>query len=145
MANKLNYKNMSYSELVNCRDFGKIDINFDEPNLLQMQRDSYQKFLTDELEKLIVSYSPVKHAKNNRYEVVFKGISFAKPLKTEEQCRNERKNYEQALYVDVEIVDNKSGEIIKVRKERKGLTKGIFFANIPIMTEKGTFMELKSL
>ena len=38
MANKLNYKNMSYSELVNCRDFGKIDINFDEPNLLQMQR-----------------------------------------------------------------------------------------------------------
>ena len=140
MANKLNYKNMSYSELVNCRDFGKIDINFDEPNLLQMQRDSYQKFLTDELEKLIVSYSPVKHAKNNRYEVVFKGISFAKPLKTEEQCRNERKNYEQALYVDVEIVDNKSGEIIKVRKERKGLTKGIFFANIPIMTEKGTFI-----
>ena len=67
MANKLNYKNMSYSELVNCRDFGKIDINFDEPNLLQMQRDSYQKFLTDELEKLIVSYSPVKHAKNNGF------------------------------------------------------------------------------
>ena len=28
MANKLNYKNMSYSELVNCRDFGKIDIKF---------------------------------------------------------------------------------------------------------------------
>ena len=140
MANKLNYKNMSYSELVNCRDFGKIDINFDEPNLLQMQRDSYQNFLTDELEKLIISYSPVKHAKNNRYEVIFKGINLAKPLKTEEQCRNERKNYEQALYVDAYIVDNKNGEIIKVRKDNKGLTKGIFFANIPIMTEKGTFI-----
>ena len=140
MANNSNYTEKTYSNLVTCRDFSKININFEEPNLLQMQRDSYQKFLKTELEKIILSYSPVKHAKNNRYEVYFSGINFAKPLRTEEQCRNECKNYEQALYVDTYIVDNKSGEKITVRKDSKGLTHGIFFANIPMMTEKGTFI-----
>ena len=64
MANNSNYTKKTYSNLVTCRDFSKININFEEPNLLQMQRDSYQKFLKTELEKIILSYSPVKHAKN---------------------------------------------------------------------------------
>ena len=140
MSNNSNYKEISYSNLVNCRDFRKIDINFEEPNLLQMQRESYKRFLKTELEKVILNYSPVKHAKNNRYEVHFTGINFVKPKVTEEDCRNKRKNYEQSLYVDTHIIDNKTGEKITVKKENKGLASGIFFANIPIMTEKGTFI-----
>ncbi len=140
MANNSNYKEISYSNLVNCRDFRKIDTNFEEPNLLKMQRDSYQTFLKTELEKIILNYSPIKHAKNNRYEVHFDHINFAKPTRSEEECRNKCKNYEQALYVDAYIIDNKSGEKITVKKENKGLTSGIFFANIPVMTEKGTFI-----
>ena len=92
--NNVNYKNTSFSDKVMRRDFGKNDVVFSEPDLLKMQKESYGKFLglpnykkaneVSEIEALISSYFPIKHAKNNKYEIRFKGINFAKPLRDEE-------------------------------------------------------------
>ncbi len=140
MIEKNNYKTTSYSNLVSRRDFGKIVTNFDEPDLLEMQKAAYHSFLNDGLEKIIKSYFPVKHAKNNKYEVHYKGLTFAKPYHTEEECRNEGKSYEAALYVDVTLVNNETGEVKGIKKDKTSLCKGLFFANIPLMTSKGTFI-----
>lgn len=140
MKNKLSYKNVSYSNLVMRRNFQETDTNFAEPDLLEMQKASYKDFLENKLESLIGSYFPVKHAKNNKYEVHFKGISFADPLNDEETCRNEEKTYERALYADLSLVNNETGEVKRVKKTKSNLSKGLFVANIPMMTEKGTFI-----
>ena len=148
--NNVNYKNTSFSDKVMRRDFGKNDVVFSEPDLLKMQKESYGKFLglpnykkaneVSEIEALIGSYFPIKHAKNNKYEIRFKGINFAKPLRDEESCRNEGKTYEKALYVELSLVNNETGEVKDSKKSNKGIANGIFFANIPEMTDKGTFI-----
>lgn len=140
MTNKENYKTTSYSDLVNRRDFAKIESQFDEPNLLQMQIDSYNKFLNENLESIIQEYFPVRHAKNAKYEVHYKGINFAKPLRTEEQCRTEGKTYETALYVDLSLVNNETGEVKRVKKGKNSPCDGVFFTNVPLMTNRGTFI-----
>ena len=44
MTSNKQYTNISYSNLVNRRDFKKIDTNFIEPDLLELQRKSFSNF-----------------------------------------------------------------------------------------------------
>jgi DNA-directed RNA polymerase subunit beta len=44
------------------------------------------------------------------------------------------------LYVDIQLVNNETGEVQTVKKAKDNISKGVFFTNIPIMTEKGTFI-----
>lgn len=140
MTKNKRYNTTFYSPLVSRCDFSKINDNFVEPDLLGMQKAAYRSFLDNGLVDLIAEYFPVKHAKNLKYEVLCKGFTFAKPIRTEEQCRNEGKSYETALYVDVRLLNHETGEIKGIKKDKNSLCKGLFFANIPLMTEKGTFI-----
>ncbi len=137
---KNNQPQIKYSNLSSRRDYSKIKVDFEEPNLLEIQRKSYNRFLETELEEVVKNYFPVKHAKNNKYQVIYNGMKFAKPLRTEEQARNEGKSYEKALYVDLSLVNNETGEIKRAKKSKKNNCEGVFFANIPVMTNKGTFI-----
>jgi DNA-directed RNA polymerase subunit beta len=134
------FQETKYSNLTMRRNYAKIKTHFEEPNLLEVQKNSYNKFLEVETEALVKSFFPVKHAKNNKYEVQYHGIKFAKPIRSEEQARNEGKSYERALYIDLSLVNNETGEVKRAKKTKNNLCEGIFFANIPIMTEKGTFV-----
>ncbi len=139
-----------YSNLASRRDYSKISVDFQEPDLLEFQRKSYNHFLKYEVKDVIKSYfqqdpeNPdklvISHPKNNKYSVVYNDISFAKPLRTEEEARNEGKSYEQALYVDLSLVNNETGNVSHVKENKKTKCPGIMFANIPMMTSKGTFI-----
>jgi len=139
-TNEKNYKVTKYSNLVTRRDYSKNDAKFIEPDLLENQKNSYNKFIESEIESLIQNYFPVRHAKNNKYEVKYHGINFTKPTRTETEARIEGKSYERALYVDLSLVNNETGEVKRAKKTKTNVSQGIFFANIPIMTEKGTFV-----
>jgi DNA-directed RNA polymerase subunit beta len=134
------YQEIKYSNLAKRRNYAKLDLNFKEPDLLELQKSSYNKFIENEIESVVETFFPVKHAKNNKYEVQYHGINFAKPIRNEEQARNEGRSYERALYVDLSLVNNETGEVKRVKKTKTNLSEGVFFANIPIMTEKGTFI-----
>jgi DNA-directed RNA polymerase subunit beta len=134
------YQEIKYSNLAKRRNYAKLDLNFKEPDLLELQKNSYNKFIESEIESVVETFFPVKHAKNNKYEVQYHGINFAKPIRNEEQARNEGRSYERALYVDLSLVNNETGEVKRVRKTKTNMSEGVFFANIPIMTEKGTFI-----
>lgn len=135
-----NFQQTKYSDLVSRRNYSKISTTFEEPDLLEIQKTSYQNFLDNEVEKLVSTYFPIFHVKNDKYTIQYHGIKFAKALRTEEQARNEGKSYEKALYVDLSLVNNETGEVKRARKTKGQLCDGIFFANIPIMTDKGTFI-----
>lgn len=135
-----NYQNKQIANMVVRRDFSKLEPNFEEPNLLELQKKSYDKFLNEELEKLILSYFPIQHVKNSVYDVKFKGLKLVDSKRNEEQARFEGKTYEKSLYVDLELHNTETGEVEIAKKTKTNLSTGVFFANIPMMTKNGTFI-----
>ncbi|MEG2198580.1 MAG: DNA-directed RNA polymerase subunit beta, partial [Malacoplasma sp.] len=121
------------------RDYSKIISNFKEPNLLNLQKQSFKRFIDKDLEVIIKNFFPIKSI-GGRYSLEYVETKIDKPKRTEKQARNEGKTYDRPLYVDLTIIDNESGEVKKTSKNKSGNSDGIFFANIPIMTEKGTFI-----
>ena len=141
MSIEKRYSESQVSNLVIRRDFSKSEINFTEPDLLEIQRNSYKNFLDKELAKLIEEYFPISHAKNNKYTVKYYGINLVNPTKTEQECRDEGLTYERSLYVDLGLLNNETGEEKRsVKDTKQHLSKGVFFGNIPLMTERGTFI-----
>jgi DNA-directed RNA polymerase subunit beta len=138
--NKTNYQEKKYSKLVLRRNYQKNPIEFDEPNLLDFQREVYTNFLENEIDGIVKNYFPVKHIKNSKYEVTYQGCKLIKPIRTEEEARYEDKSYERPLYLNLSLVNNETGEVKTAKKSKTNLSSGVFFANIPILTEKGNFI-----
>ncbi|WP_033159802.1 DNA-directed RNA polymerase subunit beta [Mycoplasmoides alvi] len=134
-----------YSPKVIRRDYTKVQSNFVPPNLPSLQVNAYKKFLEVELEKIISSFFPIV-SPNGKFSVEFSGISFSSPELTEKQARIESKSYEASLYADLMLIDRETGTV-KKKSSKKSKSKskdvseeGVFFAKIPLMTEKGTFL-----
>lgn len=133
------YKMTNISNKVIRRDYSKIKTNFEAPNLLEVQIQSYKKFLVEELESIIKSISPI-HSPNNKYTLVVNRVVLEEPKITEEIARNDGKTFEAPLYADISIINNETGESIKAKKTKSTKSEGIFFGNVPLMTKKGTFV-----
>lgn len=139
---KKKFVDKEISKYVLRRDYSKIEKNFNEPNLLNLQKNAFHKFIDTELEGTIKSIFPIKSI-GGRYSLEYIGMKLEKPKRSEKEARNEGKTYDRPLYVDLAIVDNESGEVKKTTKSSKSKasnTDGIFFASIPMITEKGTFI-----
>jgi len=74
----------------------------------------------------------------NKYTIKINKIDLGKPRKSEELCRDESKTYDAPLYADLELINNETGEVKKAKSSNS--SKGVFFGNIPLMTDKGTFI-----
>lgn len=141
MSKKM-YQDKIFSNKVLRRDYSKIEnFSFQEPNLLNLQKNSFKKFIDIELEETIKSLFPINSI-GGKYTLNYIDCKLEEPKRTEDQARNEGKTYDRPLYVNLSIVDNTSGEVKKSGKTKLGGINhdGIFFANIPMMTEKGTFI-----
>ncbi|MGL4647699.1 MAG: DNA-directed RNA polymerase subunit beta [Mycoplasmoidaceae bacterium] len=136
---KAKFSNKEFSTLVTRRDYSKITKEFDAPNLLDIQKKSFAKFIDSDLESTIKSFFPINSI-GKRYTLSFNGIEFDKPKRSSTQCRDEGKTYGKSLYVNLELTDNESGEVKKVKRNKNSKSNGIFFCDIPIMTDKGTFI-----
>ncbi len=133
------FSNKEFSSLVTRRDYSKITKDFDAPNLLDIQKKSFAKFLETDLENTISSFFPITSI-GKRYTLSFNGIEFDEPKRSYTQCRDEGKTFGKSLYVNLELTDNDSGEVKKIKKNKNSKHSGIFFCDIPIMTDKGTFI-----
>lgn len=131
------FKTRKFSKRVQRRDYSKIKLNFDSPDLLETQKGSFVKFMKEDLENVIQSIFPIE-SPQSKYTLKYKKLELGAPHRTEEQCRDESKTYDAPLYVDLELVDNITGEVKKARNNSG--TPGVFFGNIPLMTDKGTFV-----
>jgi DNA-directed RNA polymerase subunit beta len=102
----------------------------DVPNLIQVQLDSFRWFLEKGLAQLLEEISPVKDFAGGRLELSFLGYELREP-RTEQECRQRDLTYSSPLYVRTRLLAKETGEI----KEQD-----LFFADIPVMTSKGTFI-----
>jgi DNA-directed RNA polymerase subunit beta len=101
------------------------------PNLIKVQLDSFRWFQEEGLRELFQEISPIYDFTGTRLELHFVGYEFRQPPYSVDQCRQRDITYAAPLYVRAKLLVKDTGEI----KEQE-----IFFGDIPIMTEKGTFI-----
>jgi DNA-directed RNA polymerase subunit beta len=110
--------------------FSKIPEVMELPNLISVQKESYDRFMTDGLAESFAEFSPIENNAGTM-EVTFGNFQFGDPAHTMAECRAKDITYQAPLLVDVKFVNKLTGEI----KEQL-----VFMGDFPIMTERGTFI-----
>lgn len=101
------------------------------PDLLELQRDSFAYFLNEGLPEELKAISPIK-SYNGKLELYFTGkISLMKPKYEEPECLTLELTYSNPLKVEVKLVNKETREV---------KTSDVFIGDLPIMTERGTFI-----
>ncbi len=113
--------------------FAKIPHVLEIPNLIELQKASFEWFKTDGLAEAFASISPIKDFTGNLI-LEFGEHSLGEPKYSIEECRERDMTYSAPLRVRVRLITAESGEI-------KGIPdQEIFMGDFPLMTDKGTFM-----
>ena len=115
------------------RVFGETKVPTDMPDLVQVQKDSFDWLLGDGLRQLFQEISPITDytSDNPKYEMSLTEHEILDPEFSEEECREREITYSVPLHVTIELKINETDEI----KEQT-----IFFGEMPKMTENGTFI-----
>ena len=110
--------------------FGKIPEAMELPNLISVQRESFERFKDEGLREAFKESSPIQ-SQNHVLEVTFGEHQFGDPAHTVEECREKDMTYQAPLLTDVRLTTKATGEI----KEQL-----VFMGDFPMMTDQGTFI-----
>ena len=110
--------------------FGKIPEAMELPNLISVQRESFERFKDEGLREAFKESSPIQ-SQNHVLEVTFGEHQFGDPAHTVEECREKDMTYQAPLLTDVRLTNKETGEI----KEQL-----VFMGDFPMMTDQGTFI-----
>ena len=141
MANKLSkqaekaIKALNLKELHNEKalryTFSKIGDSLEIPNLIKVQIDSYNDFLTRGIGEVFKAASPIVDHQGNLI-LEFFGYRLEDETKYDlEETKSRSLTYSKRLYANVRLINKETGEI----KEQE-----IFMGDIPIMTDSATFV-----
>ncbi len=112
------------------RSFAKIPGVMDVPNLIAIQTDSFDWFMTEGLDKAFASISPIENSTKDMC-VEFGGHSFGDPKYSVDECKEKDVSYQAPLFVNIRFINKETGEI----KEQE-----VFMGDFPLMTPRGTFI-----
>ena len=112
--------------------FAKIDEVLEMPNLIEVQKNSYNWFLNDGLKEVFKDVSGITDYTGNLVlDFVDYRLDADKPNYSIEECKERDATYAAALRVTARLLNKESGEI----KESE-----VFMGDFPLMTESGTFI-----
>ena len=113
------------------KSFATIDEVVEMPDLIEVQKNSYERFLKEDLREVLNDVSPI-YDFNGNLKLEFVDYSLDKtPKYSLEECRERDMTYATALKVLVRLTNNETGEV----KESE-----VFMGDFPLMTEHGTFI-----
>ena len=113
------------------KSFATIDEVVEMPDLIEVQKNSYERFLKEDLREVLNDVSPI-YDFNDNLKLEFVDYSLDKtPKYSLEECRERDMTYATALKVLVRLTNNETGEV----KESE-----VFMGDFPLMTEHGTFI-----
>jgi DNA-directed RNA polymerase subunit beta len=131
------------------KDFGDIKKIVEIPNLIDVQRRSYDEFLQmgmdpDErqeigLQAVFNSVFPIKDF-NETSTLEFVSYSLGKPKYDIQECTARGMTYSAPVKVVIRLVVWDVDEDTETRTIRDVKEKEVFFGDIPLMTDKGTFI-----
>ncbi len=143
MSKTLNLKKVKFGNTERYK-FGKIDEVMDIPYLVEVQKNSYQNFITKGIRDVLRDFSPITDTDNlnrsdaredntdSRVELHFLEHTLeGKPKYTEAECKTRDATYAMPLKVKVRMVYKETGEVVD---------QDVYMGDIPLMTDNGSFI-----
>ena len=123
-------KELKY-EKCSRKTFAKIGDSIEMPNLIKVQKDSYDWFVEEGLGEILRDISPIVDYSGNLI-LEFLDYYFEDKTKyTVEEAKERDATYSTRLHVKVRLINRETGEI----KEQE-----IYLGDFPLMTDSGTFI-----
>lgn len=111
--------------------YSKIQEVVEMPNLIEVQKNSYQWFLDEGLREVFRDISPIMDYTGN---LILDFVDYSlddTPKYSVEECKERDTTYSAPLKAKVRLINKESGEV----KEQE-----IFMGDFPLMTDNGTFI-----
>jgi len=101
------------------------------PDLVEVQKRSYDWLVKHGLKELFQEYSPIKDYSEKKFALEFIGFQLDEPKYDEYYARDNNLSYDAPLRVRVKLIN----KALNQEKEQE-----IFLADFPLMTAHGTFV-----
>ncbi len=113
------------------QSFSKINEVIDMPNLISIQKDSYEWFLKEGIREVFNDVSPIEDS-NENFKLSFIDYRMDEPPKYSiEECKERDATYAAPLKVTARLFNKETDEPID---------NEIYMGDMPLMTESGTFV-----
>ncbi len=126
----LKLKEINY-EKASRKDFAKVGDYIEMPNLIKVQRDSYDWFVEEGLGEVLKDISPIEDYSGNLVLEFFDYYMEDKTKYTVEEAKERDATYSTRLHVKVRLINRETSEI----KEQE-----IYLGDFPLMTDSATFV-----
>jgi len=131
------------------KHFGRINKIIDIPNLIDIQKRSYEKFLQSEvtsserldagLQGVFKSVFPISDFSDTA-SLEFVSYHLERPKYDVAECRQRGMTYAAPIKVTIQLVLRDVNEESKEQSVRDVKEQEVYFGEIPLMTENGTFV-----
>ena len=118
-------------EKASRKDFAKVGDFIEMPNLIKVQKDSYEWFVKEGLGEVLKDISPIEDYSGNLVLEFFDYYMEDKTKYSIEESKERDATYSSRLHVKVRLINRETGEI----KEQE-----IYLGDFPLMTDSGTFI-----
>ncbi len=126
----LNIKKVKYGKAERM-SFAKIDVPYEIPDLLSTAKDSYEKFLNEDIGEILNEFNPIVDY-SNKAELSFLGYSVDRtPKYSWSTCKTKQVSYTVPLKVMVRLLVKETGQI---------MDQEVFLGDIPYMSKDGGFI-----
>ena len=124
---------MAYPVKVGKRErwtYSKIDEVMEMPDLIEIQKNSYNWFIQEGLKEMFQDVSPIQDFTGNLI-LEFIDYFLGEPKYDVDSCKERDMTFAAPLRVKVRLINKETGEV----KEQE-----VFMGDFPLMTEQGTFI-----
>ncbi len=101
------------------------------PDLIEVQKDSYDWFIREGLKELFEEISPITDFIGRDLELYFKDYYLDEPKFNERESREKNITYEAPLRAKVELIN---------KRQKENTEQEVFLGDFPLMTQNGTFI-----
>ncbi|MDD2758122.1 MAG: DNA-directed RNA polymerase subunit beta [Patescibacteria group bacterium] len=101
------------------------------PDLIELQKSSYDHFLKNGIKDLFEEVSPITDFSDRELELYLEEYYLDEPKFDEMVCRDRNITFEAPLRVNARLVNKKTNQ---------SKTQEIYLGDLPLMTSRGTFM-----
>ena len=126
----MSYKIVKSGDYRERRNFSSIRNSYELKDLLEIQKKSYNWFITDGIKEVFDDLFPVENF-SGTLSLEFGDYHFDKPKYSIKESKDRESTFSAPLRVEVRLFNRESGEV----KEQE-----IFMGDMPMMTDSGTFV-----
>ena len=101
---------MTSNGLRDRRTFAKLEEVLPPPNLISVQKESFEWFLNEGLKDTLADISPIEDFTGN-LALQFLGHEFEPPKFDEHECQEKDLDYSRPLFVTAAVINKETGEI----------------------------------